>query len=1226
MSMTTRDVTLKYTLATKGLFQNRVVLTTGFQVFYALLEDAHRQGLTRKAMSRVPRFTYSSGIPVALRWSNIPFYGFTRAPFKLYRRRRSENDFSNYGTPIMTSPRVINSAAPVEWDGKVMFDVAFRVTMAGGIVRVSARDHKKRFIPDLYVTRTSSGWGRLRGAGICSLYVQGACTVEVIWGISSQAMLSMNWGAPVQVVGMPFRTGEVPDAIYRTAILQGYAPVSLTGLDAAGQRLQIAADLQLPAPAPVAGGPVWTAPDPLGFLQGFIDGRPNSNKDSFFAAVKACLLNTNDADSTHQQRHYKLHPDLRGAHNLALTKVAFEGETSMDVPVVGISMMSVSIDSFVATALGYGTIDLPPSTTIEPYSGGSAPPPVPANAVQPVGMAANFPYDYMLEQSLVYTVFQLQGNPVTVTMTVVAFGLQRPGPKNAANLGAQLIGHSMPDEVDGLVVERRKVYWNAPSYPIGYGVAVTRPGATTSYLNQVALGDKGYQPYVPTKSLTFSKVEDDPSWGQSLAIYVDKRGEQPYAGSVQTSYHVIAQDIFGRFSAWSQCSFTSTAIATQKPGLEKIGFEVTSMSANHQTGINQAAADLTIDFSWDWADRRPHKIRLYGRFYTPPKTLPDGVLPGDGPGSSPPPGFELGPSDAGLLIELTFQSTVPGGPPDPSLMPEPDNNHAGAEIGFLSHIQDDVADIYRYRLTLHDVDATFAADAKRRGYEVWARALEWVRPTNLYWSAAVGPVVNFFRDPNPPTVTDVPDVTWATLPDAANQSRITLTMDPSVPGAAGYVVWYATETQLLKALDEKGLLDWGLSAAQASALAHPAFANLDKRAEVLKDKINGSNAVDFAFTRITDKPVSDPKLEVTLPGDTTILHIYRFSTIGRNGLPSPSKSDITAVGVPRLAKPGVPGLIARPVYEPTPGIKLVAMPGPGEPSEGFRVFRTRREANTSYLGLMGPAIVNESQAWSTEPTAFHGQTQELPVYVDSQPISWFPYYYRIQAVGAVHSINGYQARDWGRYKGVSEPSVMVAVSLTPRQPPTLFNDADPQGLLQPILVNEDIQQQVNGAHVWNAYSFESDLPIERSPLGVAKITILEMWKDSQNGGKYKTDVLFEAETHDCSKIPILSALPTPAMMNNEILFGAAHHYRALLRFYRSPSNAFPRQYYLYLETFDPMEEVLVPPQGWEPDPANPTPPPLVPVQVPVLDRRLRILRLTDPLGRTTDKALKTVIP
>jgi hypothetical protein len=504
----------------------------------------------------------------------------------------------------------------------------------------------------------------------------------------------------------------------------------------------------------------------------------------------------------------------------------------------------------------------------------------------------------------------------------------------------------------------------------------------------------------------------------------------------------------------------------------------------------------------------------------------------------------------------------------------------------------------------------------------------WVAGQNgdLYWSMAVGPVVNFFRDPNPPIVTDVPDVTLATLPDAANQSRITLTMDPPVLGAAGYVVWYATETQLLKALDEKGLLDWGLSPAQADALAHPAFANLDKRAEVLKDRINGSNAVDFAFTRITDKPVSDPKLEVTLPGDTTILHIYRFSTIGRNGLPSPTKSDITAVGVPRLAKPGVPGLIARPVYEPTPGIKLVAVPGSGEPSEGFRVFRTRREASTSYLGLMGPAIANESQAWPTEPTAFHSQTQDLPVFVDPQPISWFPYYYRVRAVGAVHPINGYQARDWGRYKGVSDPSVMVAVSLTPRQPPTLFNDADPQGLLQPILVNQAIQQQINGAHVWNVYSFETDLPIERSPLGVAKITILEMWKDSQNGGAYKTDVLFEAETHDRSKIPILPALPTPAMMNNEILFGAAHHYRALLRFLRSPDNAFPRQYYLYLETFDPSEEVLVPLQGWEPDPANPTPPPLVPVQVPVLDRRLRILRLTDPLGRTTDKALKTVIP
>ena len=47
--MTTRDPVVKYTLATKGQAQNRVVLSTGFQLFYALLEDAHRQGLTRQA-------------------------------------------------------------------------------------------------------------------------------------------------------------------------------------------------------------------------------------------------------------------------------------------------------------------------------------------------------------------------------------------------------------------------------------------------------------------------------------------------------------------------------------------------------------------------------------------------------------------------------------------------------------------------------------------------------------------------------------------------------------------------------------------------------------------------------------------------------------------------------------------------------------------------------------------------------------------------------------------------------------------------------------------------------------------------------------------------------------------------------------------------------------------------------------------------------------------------
>ncbi|WP_163778313.1 Ig-like domain-containing protein [Myxococcus vastator] len=1121
----------------------RTVWSRGLMLHAGPLSEADRQGRQELVKQRL-HITYPTGPSVALRWMSRPMLGFPRRPFQVYRRLRTGDDLNLHGQLLAVGAFAVPANTKWTWGSNTMFDVALRVTLAAGnTLTVVARDTYGEPLPGQRITFSGSGWGRFRAHGIASLGFSGVGTVNTLVGIPQETLVNLvTWNQPIQVVGLPYKAGEAAAPVYAGAMLQGYAPASMTGYNAAQFRLEIAALMQVdPPPVPgVVVSPAWPAPDPVLFLQEMVNGRAGSGGRSFFRAVRACLSQTVDSDPTRQQRDFVVTHELDGLAQVG-QNVPPEGTTTFRLPVVGTSMMNVATDSFAATGLGYGTIDLPPPSTVSSPRGGGLNLPLPSSYVRPTGLV-DLPHDYMVVAPF-HVLAQVVGTHVEWDVELAAIAEVRPEPAAAQSLSASLLSRDRPPSRDTQAYESRRLEWLPSLLPQSYGLVAERAAATPVILNGPRLGGKGYQPYVPGRPGTVEGVV----MPGTRSHYVDRYGRQPYSGGNTTRYFVIGTDVFGRWStSWTQASFNSTADAVARPGVDKVMFEPNP----GETGATLHGR-WVVDFAWDWGDRSPHTIELTGRFF-----------PGEGvdPDPAPPAGFALTPAGAGTPVHVRFD-----GAQQPYLASAAHAGHGTVQV--LGAVADGNSDVRRYRLILDGGAVDFTASQKKVGYAAYARGSEAVRPVPPApgaWSTSVGPRVTYVFDPTPPAVDlTPPQVKWTSLPDVIGKARARLTWDGD-PAADGYMVWMATESALAKKAN----------------LALPE--GIQERALLLKDTVRNAALSDDedsirVFTRLNEKPLKATEFEADLPGSSGMLFLYRFSAVSKTGVESTRSSEMYAVGVPERVQPGQPVLMAR--SEPG-GIRLTVHPGPGPEADGFRLHRVRREVQARDVGLMGPAAYGHTAPqWQTElvPKSLgSAELVETRVLVDAQAPSWFPFYYRAQALG------GMQPDDpvmHGRYPGESEASSVVEVFHTPPAPPSLD-----------FLGNTwvDANDRVN------MLTFQTDLPHRLSPLGVALIELYQTGV-SARGVPTRNRVL-QAKTHE---LAAQGAFPNPDVMVATVL-QAGH----LLRFFRSPNNAFPAQYRLYVKLLGKTEMVTDPQTQQS-------------YQRPIWGSPF-VLRLVDPLGRATE--------
>lgn len=1125
---------------------SRSVWSRVFALQMSPLSEAAAQGKVAPVLTK--HFKSLQGIPVtptALRWILHPFYGLARQPFQVWRRQRRADDLGVHGASWLVAPQNILTYPKIDWGKARLFDLAIKLSpVVGRPITLVARDSHGATLPGQQVTLAVAGWVRLRGPGIASLEVlAGEGTVDQIIGIDEDTMANLADWTLVQVVGLPTKPGEIVAPSYDSASLQGYVPASLSGHDACKQRLDIAAMLQLACPAipNVPASPSWPAPDPIKYLGALRDGPSGAAGESLFAAIRGMLASTKDNDPKLQQRDYRLTKKLAGLSQIGQGG-APQGETTFTIPVAGVAMLHAATDSFSSTGLGYGTVDVTRATNILPANTSSPQPPTytrPSDNVEQV-------HDYMVSCTLhLTTTFPKGGTPMHWDIEIAALGDVHVGPPTPTGLVTSLVSVDRPPGVDQPVNETRRLTWKPWRHVLAYGLAARRkPSEAPSFLNAPRIDGAGYQPYVPAQAAI---IDGNPAV-DATCRFIDLFGKQPVTGSATTNYWVIATDLFGRWSGWTTANYVSKADLPRPPGLDKVDFFPGPTPVDPDvtlTGI------LVVDFSYDWIDRKPGRLEIEGCYFNPN---------GSNPPAAPPGSFAVKRGQApSATVLVTFDAN--GQPKlDPNTMPP------GATVKTNGVVSGPSADVRKYQLHVPNASIVFGP-VSQVGYAAWIRGSEALRPTEM--SVYVGPRATYTFDPQPPKIDfDPPPILWTELPDVNGKARARLTWK-SDPKALGYYVWVATEAPLAKllGLPDDPTIDIEVRAAALKAAVEQAASDGDE------DAIR-------VFSRVHAQPLAATELQIELPSAADTLFLYRVSAIGKTAVESARSTKVFAVAVPRRIVPGQPTLLLRPQDN---GVEVIAVAGPGPKPDGYALLRARAETLARDAGLMGPPKVQPGPQWIPDTIKLvDTKDRDAHRYFDARPPSWFPYYYRVRAVGGSLPDD----RDHGRLRGESVPSDAQRIL---RPPP-----AAPKATLDKVVA-------VANNKLANVFTLHTDLPMRRSPLGVARIDVVFQ---SLENGKLKTTIHVGALTHE---IQVETVLPA----NLVAIADDTHWHGNRIRLFRSPTGAFTPRYLICLKNYPALETVHDSTQ-----PENPG----ATIVRPVVGSP-RFLRLTDPLGRITEVPL-----
>jgi hypothetical protein len=952
-------------------------------------------------------FPKSDGqLPVSLRWSTTSDLGFPRQPFSVFRRLHTAGDLSIART-VIEKPVTVSGqlTLTVTVDGDLAYLVTASVVISSGFgITLEALDINNLPITGQSVPIASTATVEFRCPGISAIRASGSGTVGPIEVVGENAYANLRDWQNIETVGLPFKDGE-PGSAYDT-LPQGFQPPALDGIAAAQQRTRISALLQLPPPPTGIADfplPAWPFPDPDKYIEWI------RSSQSFVPMIERCLSNSVDSDPAKMQSLYVEDVTLPGIKQASVPGATPDpGQvTTGQLPITGVAMMAVSTDCFPAVALGYGTTDIPPQIP---------PSPLPSPAHPAVNNYSG--WDYMVTAPFIF--------PFGLKEELAALSAGQPPVEAPAALRANVKDIQAPVVRDGSAPAVIQVSWFPPTTPQGYAVLASRSPNRSEVLNSPRPTDVGG--FIPFVGIT--PLSSDPATPPDLQLpgFSDTAAALPLVPpDNNTRYLLAGVDVFGQWSNWSLASAGLSAAPITKPGIRSAQFVLDLAAA---TG-HSVPATLQIDFAWDWQDRSPGQIRFTGSFVAAPATGlgPTAFLSG------------MQMSNGGLItppaiLTFSYASSTEASTVAPSVkIPAINLGHSLAEPVVVLMTADFNADeprvLYRVEITGFRLDFSAATELD---YALYVTASESIRPGEF--SDPTDSAVQFIgalirtMDPFPPVVNFAPpSISWTALPDATGKARGILEWT-SDPKASGYFVWEATESALnhLLAPDEPDPLP-----------ATP----LVKRGADLKTLVLASQDKSLqGFARLNKDPISGDRTEIVVPAAASTLFVYRISAISATNVESGRSDQIAVFGVPRRNVPGTPRLLLRKPPSPQIGMQVIALPvESGAAPSGFRVYRVRNEALSHDGSTMGPAKLIETDpvwfAYST--TSLAGTPLNGKAIVDTSATpSWYPYYYRIKAIGAQDLANGMFSGESGfsdaqtGYVLPSEPPLIQAFNLSTR--------------------------------------------------------------------------------------------------------------------------------------------------------------------------------------------------
>ena len=333
------------------------------------------------------------------------------------------------------------------------------------------------------------------------------------------------------------------------------------------------------------------------------------------------------------------------------------------------------------------------------------------------------------------------------------------------------------------------------------------------------------------------------------------------------TYLVAAQDLFGRWSDWSEVAYSAPMDEPAAPTVVSVA-------------LTEAGA-LTVDFAWDWSDRSPEFVELVGAFADPP-------------------GAEV------ARVRANFAGKDQADAEGADVVPL-DQNRAPTSWGAPQDREGSASELRFYRWTA-TVPVAFVDGQRWRDFGVRARGQAHVHQTyiaGLLVSEFGGAWTIRVWNPAPPQAPKIEAPRWSSLPDAVGVSRFVISWQ-SEPFAEGYVVYEATETALLGAFDRPAIdIEAPFTARMAT------LSRLDFRGA--PDKVRG------AFRRVTSDLVPQAagivRHEASLPRGSRVIHLFAVLAVGPNRIESKWPrvwEEFVPVAVPRLEVPRAPVLTVGP--------------------------------------------------------------------------------------------------------------------------------------------------------------------------------------------------------------------------------------------------------------------------------------------------------------------------
>ncbi|MCX7304302.1 MAG: hypothetical protein NTV73_08175 [Hyphomicrobiales bacterium] len=514
------------------------------------------------------------------------------------------------------------------------------------------------------------------------------------------------------------------------------------------------------------------------------------------------------------------------------------------------------------------------------------------------------------------------GKEIELADIVFPASLHRPVP-TPGGLAARRSRVTRPQGVDRAALETTAVTWDRPVRPLlqpplaaetpfAVAYAIARFGSPPE---DILLTPRdyagGWESYVPGTSPDNEPVAFQDHMHRT---HDGTAGGDPYPGQLDVVYAVAGQDLFGRWSDWREVEHT---VPPEVPHAPKI------LSVRIDDGL------LVVDFAWDWSDRSPEFIELAGVWTDAPGSVLASVR------------VKYGGGDEGVCADGSVRALAQ------------DRNPCGWGAEQDKNPSEPGTRFYRWG-TRQTIDLSGKAS---REFGVRGRGQK-----HLHFlfdpDFGVGPWTAFSRarvwDDRPlpaPAVVAPEAPSWASLPDAVGVSRFTLNW-PAVPGAAGYIVYEATETALLDA-DQSGT--------DLSAPHHVRLAELRRR------NLSGKQR---SFRRLNENLETGTSYEVALPRGSRVIHVFAVTTMSANRAEGPWPHNARmffTVAAPRIVRPPAPGIAVAPGVGGLGGM-VVTVDLAGTSGGRIDLYRTIVEAAAADVGSMGP--VHASRAGGVDTVSF----------------------------------------------------------------------------------------------------------------------------------------------------------------------------------------------------------------------------------------------------------------